>query len=187
MLKGERAAQPRVPFGSEPQRPLKPEYVNPFIKAAHYVLQDMLGDGINRGSVDVQDIAYLPDDVTVLIGMTGDLQGVVLYGMSSRSAKNMVGAMMGEVLPVLNEMVESGVAEIGNIIAGQATIELEKMGYNCRISPPSVLLGRGYMISTVNIKGLHVPLETSQGKLRIYVALREATPRPFECSNRELA
>ncbi|MEW6243923.1 MAG: chemotaxis protein CheX [Bacillota bacterium] len=151
------------------------------------MLKDMLGDGANRGSVDVQDIAYLPDDVTVLIGMTGDLQGVVLYGMSSRSAKNMVGAMMGEVLPVLNEMVESGIAELGNIIAGQAAIELEKMGYNCRISPPSVLLGRGYMISTVNIKGLHLPLETSHGKLRIYVALREATPGPSGGDSSRLA
>ena len=152
---------------------MKAEFVNPFLKAAYNVLQQEARCEVNRGPVTMQESALASDEVTVLIGVTGKIQGVVMYCMSERTAKSLVSAMTGDITPVFDKMVESAVAEMGNVITGVASTLLEKQGYNCTISPPSVISGRGVVISTLSIKRLVIPAETPLGTVTIHVALQE--------------
>lgn len=143
------------------------------MSAAYQVLEHEVRCPVKKGVVTVSDSALASDEVTVLVGVTGQVHGVVMYCMTERTAKAFVGAMTGETVPVFDKMVESAVAEMGNVITGLASGLLEKAGYQCNISPPSVVTGRGVVISTLAIKRLVIPLETPMGSVIIHVALQE--------------
>lgn len=152
---------------------MKAEFVNPFVTAAFQVLQTETRSEVSKGSVTLQDSPLVSDEVTVLIGVVGRAQGLVLYGMSEKTAKGIVSAMTGESIAVFDSLAESAVAELGNVITGLASGELEVAGYPCKIAPPSVVVGKGTSISTLSIKRLVIPLTTRVGEIAVHVALRE--------------
>ena len=152
---------------------MKAEFVNPFVISAVQVLQTETGSEVTKGNISLEDSPLVSDEVTVLIGVVGRAQGLVLYGMSEATAKNLVSAMTGETVSEFDGMAESAVAEIGNVITGLASGELERAGYPCKIAPPSVVIGRGTSISTLSIKRLVLPLTTKRGDVTVHIALRE--------------
>lgn len=152
---------------------VKAEFVNPFLVSASQVLQTETGTEVTQGQVRLEESPLESDEVTVLIGVVGRAQGLVLYGMTEETGCNLVSAMTGEKIPSFDAMCESAVAELGNVITGLASGELEAAGYPCKIAPPSVVVGKGTSISTLSIKRLVIPLETSLGSITVHVALRE--------------
>ena len=152
---------------------VKAEFVNPFLVSACQVLQTETGTEVTQGPVRLEDSPLESDEVTVLIGVVGRAQGLVLYGMTEETGCNLVSAMTGERVPEFDAMCESAVAELGNVITGLASGELEAAGYPCKIAPPSVVVGKGTSISTLSIKRLVIPLETGLGSITVHVALRE--------------
>lgn len=152
---------------------MKQEFVRPFVMAAQQVLRTEAGCAVTRGEVAVEDSPLISDEVTVLIGVVGRAQGLVLYGLSEETAKALVGAMTAGQIDSFDAMAESAVAELGNVITGLASGELERADYPCKIAPPSVVVGRGASISTLSIKRLVIPLLTGMGQITVHVALRE--------------
>jgi len=152
---------------------VKAEFVNPFVTSAFQVLQTETGTQAQQGQVSLEESPLVSDEVTVLIGVVGRVQGLVLYGMSQKTALSIVSAMTGEEAGVFDGMAESAIAELGNVITGVASGDLERAGYPCKIAPPSVVVGKGTSISTLSIKRLVIPLETDLGSITIHVALRE--------------
>jgi chemotaxis protein CheX len=80
---------------------------------------------------------------------------------------------MGQTFGELNPLVQSGVAELGNVISGRATIRFSEAGYNSNISTPTVLIGSGIQISTLDFPRIVVPLNTEFGCFTVHLALRE--------------
>lgn len=155
---------------------MKSEFINPFIIATKEVLDQELGKSINieTGSLSLTSSSYTAMDLTVMIGVTGTVQGIVMFGLAERTVKNFVSEILGEPVPVINEMVESAMSEMGNIITGIASRKLEQAGYPCDITPPLVVTGRGVMISTLNIHRIQIPLKIDLGDMEISVALEES-------------
>lgn len=158
---------------------MKVEFINPFVTATIKVLETETGRSVpvEKGQLSIEASSHTCQDVSVLIGVIGAVQGVVMYGMSERTAKNIVSAFLNERIAVFNEMVESAIAEMGNVITGIASSELEKVGYASTLAPPTVITGRGVIISTINIKRLQIPLVTEFGEIEVGVALRENVKR----------
>lgn len=154
---------------------MKVEFILPFVTATVKVLETETGRAISvdKGQLNIEASSHTCQDVTVLIGVIGAVQGIVMYGFSERTSKNIVSALLNERIVVFNEMVESGIAEMSNVITGIASAELEKAGYPSTLAPPTVISGRGVVISTINIKRLQIPLRTEFGDIDIGVALVE--------------
>ena len=147
--------------------------LNPFIQAAVEVLKTELGTDVIRGEVSLQKSSLTSDDVTVLINLIGDVYGVVMYGMHTDTCLNLVSKIMGQDFTELNSLAQSGVAELGNVISGQATIRFSEAGYKSNISTPTLLNGNGIEISTLDFPRIVVPLETHLGVVTVHLALRE--------------
>jgi chemotaxis protein CheX len=147
--------------------------LNPFIDAAVEVLRAEVGVKANRGNLDLQKSALTTDDITVLIHLVGEVYGVVLLGMPASTALNMVSSILGQDLTEFDSLAQSGVAELGNVITGSATIKLSLAGYQSNISPPAIITGKGVQISTLDFPRIVVPLSTKLGNLMIHLAVRE--------------
>ncbi len=149
--------------------------IGAFITAAARVLAMETGSEVSLGqSVQYQAPLRSPDEVAVLVGISGlRLKGVVLYAMSEVTALNLASAMIGEVLTEFNALAESAVSELANVFAGNASVELERKGYPCRLSPPSVISGEGLLITLAEVGLIRSKLSTQHGELSIILALRE--------------
>jgi chemotaxis protein CheX len=149
--------------------------LNPFIQAAVEVLKAEVGSEISRGEITLQKSSLTSDDITVLINLIGDVYGVVMYGMQMSTGLSMVSRIMGQVFGELNPLAQSGVAELGNVISGRATIRFSEAGYSSNISTPTVLIGSGIQISTLDFPRIVVPLDTECGFFTVHLALKEKT------------
>jgi len=152
------------------------KFMNPFIEAANEVLLAEANVSTKRGNISLHKSAFTSNDVTVLISLVGQVQGVVLYGMSTTTGLALVSSMMGQEFKEFDNLAQSGIAELGNVITGRATIKLSQAGFASNISPPTLIQGEGIKISTLDFSRIVVPLESEIGEIIVHLALRESPP-----------
>jgi len=147
--------------------------INAFIDAAAEVLALETGGTISRGQVTMQESQYATSDVNVHLAIVGRLEGAVLFAMSSEAALKIVSGMIGQKMEVLDDLAQSGIAELGNVISGRAGTLLAEMGYQIKISVPTLVMGKGATISILDYRRLVVPVTCDYGDIHVHVALRE--------------
>ena len=152
---------------------MKAEFINPFLAAASQVLESELGSAPKRGSIGLQRSAYTSDEVTTVVGVTGSVQGMVMISMPETTARGMVGVMMGQDFPEFDALAQSGIGEIGNVITGRAAVLLAEAGFPSDLAPPMLIIGKGTMLSTLDVQRLVIPLQTAFGAIEVQVALKE--------------
>lgn len=156
------------------------KFLNPFVDAAAEVLKAEVELMISRGNLSMQKSALTANEITVLISLVGNVQGVVLYGMSTQTALAIVSRILGQEFKEFDTLAQSGIGELGNVITGRATVKLSEAGYQANISPPTLIIGQGVQISTLDFPRIVVPLNSEVGDIGVHLALRESPP---EASN----
>ena len=159
------------------------KFLNPFIDAAIEVLKIEIGAVVARSNLTMQKSAMTSEDVTVLISMVGQIQGVVLYGMPIKTGLAIVSRMMDQEFTEFDNLAQSGVAELGNVISGRASIKLSEAGFITNISPPTMITGRGVQISTLDFPRIVVPFTSDVGDFTVHLALRESASEGRENSS----
>ena len=150
---------------------MKVEYINPFVHAAFSVLKEILDVDIKRDRLKLK-VSPIPTlGVAVVLGITGDVEGRVLYDMKKDTALKIAEVMNDEKLPEFDELVRATINELGNIITGRAVSALNDLGYTFDLTPPSLFSGDNMDVSTL-VDTLVVPLETPFGTVVVNVALR---------------
>jgi chemotaxis protein CheX len=153
---------------------MKVAFVNPFIQAASEVLDAELGSETQRGDLRLHKSACTTDEITALVGVTGTVTGLVLYSMSEATALGIASRISGREFTEFDALAQSGIGELGNVITGRAAVLLSIAGYPANITPPALVIGKGTMITTLDLNRLILPLQTELGPLEIQVVLKAA-------------
>jgi chemotaxis protein CheX len=133
-----------------------------------------LGAEAQRGNLRLQKSAFTTDEVTALVGVTGTVSGMVLYSMSQSTALSIVSRMMGQEFAEFDALAQSGIGELGNVITGRAGVLLSEAGFASNITPPALVVGKGTMVTTLDLNRLVFPIETDVGGLEVHVVLKAA-------------
>jgi chemotaxis protein CheX len=80
---------------------------------------------------------------------------------------------MGEPVEVLDEVAQSGIGELANVIAGRAGVLLGEKGHQTLIAPPTIIMGEGTVLSTLGIPRLLIPVHTPLGEVELQLAAKE--------------
>lgn len=83
--------------------------------------------------------AYDQKEISVIIGLVGDVKGRMILDTTLSKIGDIGEAMFG--MKIEGEMVESFCGELGNMIAGNLCTLLEKDSLTVDISPPTVMVG----------------------------------------------
>lgn len=148
------------------------EFIDPFLRAAYTVLESILGSKPEREQVSLRKSSFTTQQVTIMAGVNGEVEGQALYGMSLETAQKIAGAMMCTEVQTMDDMALSAVSELGNMITGNASTLLSQKGFDVDITPPSVIRGLNVEVST-RTAALVVPISTVAGRVEINVALAE--------------
>ena len=154
---------------------MKQEYVNPFLTPAQMVWQKEFACPLKIKNAEAVSHQYTTDDVTAIIGISGKLEGNVLYGFSEDLVKEILKRMIGEDFDARDPMALSALGEIANVITGNAATQLAASGYACDISPPVILEPVGATLTAGVPKQIQVTFESEMGLLRVRIGLAENT------------
>ncbi|MCX7934150.1 MAG: chemotaxis protein CheX [Planctomycetota bacterium] len=122
-------------------------FVNPFIAATCNLFRTMCGLEVKRKNLYLKSDYKMFGDISGVMGLSGQANGSVVISLPKALACAMVAKMLGEAAaPDINDSVRDGVAEIINMIAGQAKAALAETKYHFTISLPSVVVGAGHEI-----------------------------------------
>jgi chemotaxis protein CheX len=149
------------------------EMLKPFVEAAAEVLEMEVKTTVEKGNLTLQKSAMTTEDVTVILNLVGDIRGVVLCSLSQEVGLIIVSRILEQEFTEFDSMAQSGIAELGNVITGRATVKLSKAGYHVNISPPTVITGRNVQISTLDFSRIVVPLKTEFGTVEMHLAVRD--------------
>lgn len=154
---------------------MKAEYVNSFYKATLDVLKLMLDVNVEQGAISVVEGLIPSREANVILGVTGDLRGSILFSFPKDMTLEMVYIMSGMKMDEIDNFVSSALGEVANIIGGNALSNLAAVNYICDIVPPQVLIGTYQSVSMANEKAIRIPLITKIGEFDITIYLKESS------------
>ena len=149
------------------------KFLSPFVGAAKEVVQAEAGTEIQRDKLSLHQSSLTTSEISVLISLIGEVEGVVLYSLSIPTALGIVSRVIGQEFEEFDELAQSGIAELGNVITGRATMMLSQAGIESDISPPTVIIGKDVQVSTVDFTRIAVPLKTDLGDITVHLSLQE--------------
>ncbi len=119
---------------------MKAQMINPFLESAQLVLQQMINVSPTRGDLAIKDVEFAHQYIWIKIGMNGNLNGDVVFGLHEGVALKIISAMMGGIEVIqIDEIGKSAISELSNMISGNASTLLYNQGVAVDISPPVVL------------------------------------------------
>lgn len=154
---------------------MKVEYVTPFVSASTSVIHTLIGLTAERGKLSARPQLFTSQQVNIVCGITGEIEGQVIYGMSMLTAKKMASKMLGgQAVPEFDQLAASAIAELGNMISGSSSNQLFQSGFKTDITPPTIVKGPNISMSNFDIPTLVIPLMVPDvGELEIAVSLRQ--------------
>lgn len=152
---------------------MKVEYVNPFVSSGHKILEMILQEKPGRDKLTALPTVFTSDQLNITVGVTGAIQGTVIYGMSLVTADKVASVMIGQPIKTFDQLAASAIAELCNMISGNALISLSEAGATCDITPPALIRGTNTKLSTLSIPAIIIPLETTTGTINLTVSLIE--------------
>ena len=152
---------------------MRVEYINPFVEAAYNILTEVLGGEIRRGELYLKSTSIPVMGVAALVGLAGDVEGRVIFDMNLSTAMKIASRMNQEELATFDELAKATITELANLITAQAVTKLHDLGFRSDLTPPALFTGDNMEISDHEVEALIVPMETSQGRVEVNVAIRD--------------
>lgn len=143
---------------------MKVEYVNPFLAASVDIFKMVCNDDIIKKQLYVKQGFVKLRDVTVTIGITGDVKGNIIISLDKETAMTIASKMMGGYeVNELNEITTSAISELCNMIAGKAGMHFSEMKKNIDITPPIIQINNNESKLNYDKQTVCVPLDLNLG------------------------
>jgi chemotaxis protein CheX len=147
------------------------QIINAFVAPAKRIWEMELGHALDLKKADPVTSSITTDDVSVYITVNGDAPGIVIYGFSIGTARKVVGKMMGEEVKRLDDVANSALAELANMITVHASAELSASGIACTFNAPLILQPAGVPIKYMANPHVRASFGSDLGSLNIHIGL----------------
>lgn len=147
-------------------------YINPFVEAVDNVFRTMIEVQTTRKSVRMSSENGTGVNLTAIIGITGEVSGVVVLRFPPSTALATAGKMLGTTLTdSAAPEVTDAMAELANMVAGSAKAKFEH-DPPLQLGLPTVVHGNNYRVRypTRSI-WLEVPFESPIGEFALELTL----------------
>lgn len=148
--------------------------INPFLAACMNVLPQIGFQEVSKKNISlVKKVSA--KGVAVSVGIVGELRGTVVYNFTEKAAKETASKMMmGMEVAEFDEMAQSAISELTNMLTANAAIEFSQSGKNINISTPTLITGSDLAIN-INTKNiLAIDLEADGIEIFINIGIENA-------------
>lgn len=149
------------------------DYINPFLIAATKVLKDMVMVDAKVGKPYAKEAVFGEKSLLIMLGVTGEMCGQVIISFENDIALDIASRMCMMQLESMNELAESAISELCNMILGNTATVFSTKGIAIDITPPTICKGTVTFKNTY-AANISIPLVYDEGKsLEINVAIKE--------------
>ena len=146
--------------------------VNPFVDAFTSVMPQIGFPAPTRTKLYVREKHAPSLGVSVIVGFTKQIMGNVVYNMSEATAKFIASTMMmGMPVEEFNEMAQSAISEMSNMLTATAATNLTSMGLEVDISTPSLSVGANYQVKISDGQYLTVEMDLGGNLVELDIAV----------------
>ncbi len=118
------------------------KYINPFIEAFLSVMPQLGFEKVEKNNLSLKDCNLTYTGVIMTVGIVGEIKGNVVYYLDLENAKKVASTMMmGMPVDDFNEMAQSAISELANMLTANAATFFANIGINVDISTPTLLYG----------------------------------------------
>jgi chemotaxis protein CheX len=118
------------------------KYINPFLDSFINIMPQLGINNVKRGNLSVKGRSIQSPGVIIILGIIGDVRGNVIYATSQECAMKIASTMMmGMPVVELDEMAQSAISELTNMLTANAAMSFSNEGINIDISTPTLMYG----------------------------------------------
>jgi chemotaxis protein CheX len=149
-------------------------YINPFLKGVYSVFETMLGMKVQRGNIAIARDSASPETLVALIGLSGPARGTVALHLPKTTALNLLNNWLSMELQEIDQTVSDGVAELVNMIAGQAKVTFsDEIKTPIDLGLPTVVHGDNYKVQYPSrTTWLEIPFNCDLGAFSLRVTFQ---------------
>ncbi len=148
-------------------------FVNPFITATVETFKTMLNCELKMQKPVLKMEALHQYDVSGVIALTGQAQGIIALSFPKVLALKYVSIMLGTEIKIVGDDLTDAIGELANIVAGYAKQYLTE--FKLTISLPNVVIGKNHRIAVPKgVPTMVVPFSSTHGEFAMEVALKTA-------------
>lgn len=145
--------------------------INAFMGSVKHVFRTMLKIDVEFGKPRVETKEDACQDVSGIIGLSGDVVGAAIVSFPKLSALRIASKFAGIALSDADEDFADAIGELANMIAGSAKKDIE--GLRILISTPSVVIGMGHQVrNTRVVPKLIIPCNCPLGAFMVEVGYK---------------
>ena len=148
------------------------EYIEPFVASTMKVLDNVMQTDITQGEISLVMDDQISGDVAIIVRVKGDSEGHIILNMYADTALTLSNIMFGEHFDTLTPSGMDSIAELANMIAGNATSALNDLGFDFTVYPPIIVRKEDLKAKTHRIEAFQIPLFTEYGEIIMNVSLR---------------
>ncbi|MBF0465330.1 MAG: chemotaxis protein CheX [Nitrospirae bacterium] len=150
---------------------MRADIINPFLVSIVNVLATMAQTEAKVGKPVIKRDNVGQGDVSGVIGLAGEqTKGSIAITFTEKAIIDIASRMLGEELDKVDETVADMVGEITNMVTGGAKKILSEKGYKFNLATPSIIVGKGHMISHKSkAPVILLPFETSAGSFFVEI------------------
>ncbi|MBN1065740.1 chemotaxis protein CheX [Clostridium botulinum] len=149
--------------------------INPILDAFTNVMPQLgLGD-VKKNGVSLKGRFIESPGVIIIIGLIGDIKGNIIYTMNEDDAKKIASAMMmGMPVDEFNELAQSAISELVNMLTANASTNFSNNDVNVDISTPTLIHGK-FTANSSSDKVVCISMEVNDCIIDVNISLVKNT------------
>lgn len=120
--------------------------------------------------------ALMGAGVTVIVGVTGDLEGSFTLSLSEDFAIRYTSRLLDLDQTQYDDVVASAIGEFGNMVIAQTSMYLQTKGITCDLCPPTILRSQSAELRGPHSSLFTVRFESEWGEILSRIFVRETRP-----------
>ena len=150
---------------------MKMELIQPFINAADAVLSETLACPINVSDISMDQEPYQRRATASMVEITGDIEGRVIFDVEDTAAMKVASTFAGTELEHDPQLVRETVAELANLLIGNAITSLNDQGFRFKVHPPVEHAAATGFRGSEDVEALVMDFASTAGSVVMNVAI----------------
>ncbi len=150
-------------------------YINPIIASFENVMPQLGFSDVRRKDVSIKGRLIESPGVVIIIGLMGDIKGNIIYSIVTEDAKKIASTMMmGMPVNDFDEMAQSAISELVNMLTANVATNFAEENININISTPTLVHGE-FVANASSDKVVCVPMDVNGIIIEANISLEKNT------------
>jgi len=146
-------------------------YIHAVLTGLEKVLTQYLALPYSVGETLLQQPSVHTDNVSVLVGMTGEVRGEIILSMNYDVLKGIVSIMFGYQVETIDDMGWSAFSEFGNWVGASCCSAFNDLQMATNITPPVLHEGKSNLRTSSNF--MSIPVYAGDHTLLAHLSLSD--------------